>query len=97
MAIDNSTIVKLEELAMLKLAAAEKESLKVDLSKLIKMFDKLSEVDTSGIAPLKNINNHKQELREDKVIESITKEEALSNSKKATSDYFVVPKVIKKG
>lgn len=96
MAISNSTIEKLEELAMLKLDDSEKESLKEDLDKLIQMFDKLSELDTSGVTPLKNINNHKQELREDKVVHSISKAEALGNAKKATADYFVVPKVIKK-
>jgi len=96
MSIDAKTIEKLEELSMLSLSHTEKEALKDHLDKLITMIDKLSEVDTESVQPLRNVNNHKQVLREDVAENSLSKAAALSNATTAAKDFFVVPKVIKK-
>ena len=96
MKIDDKVIDKLETLAMLQLQPTEKEELKEDIIKTIAMFEKLAEVDTNGVEPMRTLHNHKQELREDAVGSTLTKEAGLSNSKKADENYFIVPKVVKK-
>ncbi len=96
MAIDDKTIKKLEELAMLKLTKEESTELKNDLSQMIGMIDKISELDTEGVLPLQNVHSHKQELRSDEIKQIITKEAALDNAKAKEKGYFIVPKVIKK-
>jgi len=96
MEIDDRVIKKLEELSMLYLDDSEKAELKSDLTNTIKMFDKLSELDTTSIAAMTNVHKHKQELREDSVGSMITKKEVITISKSANSDYFLVPKVVKK-
>lgn len=94
MSIDKKTIEKLEKLSLLKLSLTEKTSLIPELEKIIGMVDKLSEVDTEGIVPLNNVNNHKQTLRKDLAQNTLSKEEALSNAKHSDENFFIVPKVI---
>lgn len=94
MKIDSHTIEKLEQLSMLKLSEDEKQSLIPELEKLVEMIDKLGELDTSQIQPLKNVNNHKQELRQDIANNSLSKTDALKNAKSKHQDFFLVPKVI---
>ncbi len=96
MKVDDQILDKLETLAMLQLQPTEKHELKEDIIKTIAMFEKLAEVDTSGVEPMRTVHNHKQELREDAVGLSLTKAAALANSKKADKNYFLVPKVVKK-
>lgn len=94
MNIDKETIAKLEKLAMLKLSDEEKVILIPELEKIISMVAKLGELNTSGIRPMSNVHNHPQELRTDVGENSMTKDQALINSKETFKDFFVVPKVI---
>lgn len=93
--IDLKTISKLESLSMLKMSSSEKEELLEDLNNLVGMIDKLSEVNTEGIAPLKHINNHEQELRNDIIKPSLDRDKVLNNAPHRSGNFFTVPKVIK--
>jgi len=93
--IDLKTISKLEELSMLKMSDAEKEELLSDLNNLVAMIDQLANIDTTGIEPLKHINDHHQELRTDEVKPSLDREQVLKNAPKRSGNFFAVPKVIK--
>jgi len=95
MEVDNELIKRLESLSMLSLSQTERDNLKPEIKKMITMVDKLSELDTSGITPLTNVNNHTQVLRSDKVDNMLSNSEALGNTKHKTGVYFKVPKVIK--
>ena len=96
MKIDDKLIQDLSKLA--KLEFDEKSSIKMqeDLKKIIGFVDKLSEIDTSNIEPLIYLSEEKNVLREDKIGEMLSQQEALSNAPKKDSDYILVPKVIKK-
>ncbi len=62
----------------------ELESIKGDMEKIIGFMDKLSEVDTEDVEPLIFMNEKVNVLREDKVDQTLTKEDALLNAPKKT-------------
>ena len=97
MAIDDNTIDKIAELSRLSFNKEEKEDLKKDLSKILTFVDTLNEVNTDGVEPLIYMNDHEDELRTDEVSYTVPQTEALKNAPKKDSDYFKVPKVLKKG
>jgi aspartyl-tRNA(Asn)/glutamyl-tRNA(Gln) amidotransferase subunit C len=94
MKIDTSLISRLEELARLKLSAAERTKLTGDLSEILKMVEKLEELDTTGVEPLVYINDEVNVLRADKVDHQVSAEDAFKNAPNADGTYFKVPKVI---
>jgi aspartyl-tRNA(Asn)/glutamyl-tRNA(Gln) amidotransferase subunit C len=96
MQVDDALIAKLSRLSMLDFDEAEKEEIKADLVKMIGFVDKLKELDTSGIEPLLHMSGNNNMLREDEVKNMLTQEEALRNAPLHDSQFFKVPKVIKK-
>ncbi len=96
MDIDAKMVDDLAHLARLQFNEAEKEAILTDLQKMVAFVEKLQEVDTTGIEPLLHISDAENVLREDIVQGSISREEALRNSPVKDSEFFKVPKVIKK-
>ncbi len=96
MGIDNQKIDELAQLARLEFKAEEKEQIKADLNNILKFCDKLKELDTKGVEPLVYMTDHNNVLREDKVESAISRDLALKNAPSKDSDYFKMPKVIKK-
>lgn len=94
MKVDDALILKLENLAKLRLEEDEKASLKNDLEKIIDMFSLISEVDTEDVEPLRHINDDLNILREDKVQKTLTLEDVKENAPKIINNQFAVPKVI---
>jgi len=92
--IDDKVISNLEQLSRLKLGLNEKEVLKLELSKIIQMFDKISTINTDGIAPLIHMTDNINVFRSD-VAENISEVSRLmSNAPEAVNSYYAVPKVI---
>ncbi len=96
MKITEKTIDKLSNLAKLEFNDEEKLKIIDDLGKMIEFVNKLNELDTTGIEPLIYMNQQRDILRDDKVIETISQEEALKNVPVKDSDYIKIPKVLKK-
>lgn len=96
MKITDEQIDKLAWLARLEFREGEKENIKRDLGRIIEFCEKLRSVNTEGVEPLIYMSDRTNNLREDKAIPSITKQEALKNAPLADSDYFKVPKFIRK-
>ena len=97
MIIDDALISKLETLSRLKLKDNEKLKVKEDLNSMLKMFDKLNEINTDDVEPLTYVlDEHSSELREDIVGEELTNDDALKNAEKSKKPFFVVPKFLKK-
>ena len=96
MKIDNELVDRLSELSKLEFDELAKEGLKKDLQKIFDLVEKLKEIDVEGVEPLIYMTDEKNVLRKDVVKDTVTKEEALSNAPQRDSDYFKVPKVIKK-
>lgn len=96
MKIDNELVDKLADLSKLEFDDQAKEGIKKDLQKILDLVEKLGEVNVDGVEPLIYMSDEKNVLRKDVVQGQVTKEEALLNAPQRDSDYFKVPKVIKK-
>lgn len=96
MSIDDKTIDKVADLAMLNPSEDQKTKLKGELNKIITMMGKLQELDTTGYEQCTQVNDHPQKLRKDQRSSELTRDAALSNCKNSQEGYFLVPKVIKK-
>ena len=96
MEINNKLIQDIAKLSKLKFDDSAEEKMKSDLEKMLAFVDKLNEIDTEGIDPLIYMSEEVNVLREDKVSEEISQEDALKNAPEKDSDYFKVPTVLKK-
>ncbi|MGB0885652.1 MAG: Asp-tRNA(Asn)/Glu-tRNA(Gln) amidotransferase subunit GatC [Chitinophagales bacterium] len=96
MEIDDKLVEKLAKLSKLEIAAEEKTELKANFGKIIDLVDKLQEINTDGVEPLIYLTENKNILRKDVVENMVDKVEALKNAPDKDSDYFKVPKVLKK-
>lgn len=94
MKIDESLILKLEQLARLELSASERNRLREELNRILEMVEKLEELDTEGVDPLVYVNEDVNVFREDKVHGQIDRQLALKNAPAQDGEYFQVPKVI---
>ena len=96
MVIDNKLISKLEKLARLELGNTERKKIREDLNEILKMVEKLNDLDTEGVEPLVYVNEEKENVwRADEIKSGITREDALRNAPDQDGTFFKVPKVIK--
>ena len=96
MIIDDKLLKKIAKLSKLEFKEEEAEKIKEDLNRMLNFIEKLNEMDTENVEPLKYINEDEGYfLRPDIPERVITQEEALKNAPDKDSDYFKVPKVIK--
>ena len=96
MKIDDKKIDELAQLARLEFKPEDKITIKNDLEKILEFCDKLNELDTKGVEPLVYMSDAHNVLREDQVQSHLSKEQAFKNAPSHDSDYFKVPKVLKK-
>jgi len=96
MEVNNKLIQDIAKLSKLKFDDSAEEKMKVDLEKMIDFVDKLNEIDTEGVDPLIYMSEEVNVLREDKVTEATSQEDALKNAPEKDSDYFKIPTVLKK-
>jgi aspartyl-tRNA(Asn)/glutamyl-tRNA(Gln) amidotransferase subunit C len=94
MQVDRALILKLENLSRLELSETERDKLAGSLNDILKMVDKLNELNTEGVEPLVYINEDTTILREDVVKNQVTRQDALKNAPDHNGTYFKVPKVI---
>ena len=91
---DEKDVERVAKLARIEISESEKESLKNQLSKIIGYIDKLKEVNTEGIEPLRGLHAKRNVFREDKASSSSSKEDILKNSPLRKGNYFKIPKVL---
>jgi aspartyl-tRNA(Asn)/glutamyl-tRNA(Gln) amidotransferase subunit C len=87
------------ELANLKLTDEEIARFEKELSGILDHFDKLNEIDTTGVSPMAQVLFEAGEtatLREDAVVPPLGNEAALANAPQPGAGYFKVPKVIER-
>ncbi len=96
MAVDNMLILKLEQLAKLRLEESERKEIGEDLKKMLEMIDVLSEVDTDGVEPMVYMHEEVNVLREDKVDDRLDREKGMSSAPRRIGNYFAIPKVVKR-
>ena len=96
MKIDDQMIEKISGLACLEFGEEEKEKIRQDLEQILTFVEKLKEMDTKDVEPLVYLSERTDVLREDRVVSSISHEEALLNAPGKSGRFFKVPKVIRK-
>jgi aspartyl-tRNA(Asn)/glutamyl-tRNA(Gln) amidotransferase subunit C len=92
--VTKNDVDKIAQLARLEFPESEKEKLTEKFNEILKMMDKLNELDTTNVEPLTHILPLQNVFREDDVKESYPREEILKNAPSATEEFFKVPKVI---
>lgn len=96
MKIDDQIIEKISGLAYLEFGEEEKEKIRQDLEQILTFVEKLRELDTENVEPLVYLSDKTDVLREDRMIPTISAEEALLNAPETSGHFFKVPKVIRK-
>lgn len=96
MEITNEKIEQLAHLSKLEFDESAKNKIKVDLTNILALCEKLNDIDTEGVEPLIYLTDTINNVREDELVESISRKDALENAPKKDSDFFKVPKVISK-
>ena len=96
MEVNDTLVDKLANLARLQFDNTEKSAIKNDLQRMIQFVEKLNGLDTTGVSPLLHMSDNINALREDEIKGSISREDGLKNAAKNDSQFFKVPKVIKK-
>jgi aspartyl-tRNA(Asn)/glutamyl-tRNA(Gln) amidotransferase subunit C len=81
-------------LARLQFNGEDSEALRLDMQRMVSFMEKLNELDTNGIEPLRFMGHHAQRLREDEPRPGIGHEAGLQNAPQTDGTYFIVPKVI---
>lgn len=96
MNITHELIDKLSTLSRLNFEGADREEIKLDLERMLNFVGKLEELDTHDVTPLIYMTEETNRMREDEPESPITHDEALSNAPARDSEYFRVPKVLRK-
>lgn len=102
--LDDGTIEYVGILAKLELSAAEKEQAREDMGRMLDYFDRMNELDTSGVEPMSHVFPVQNVFREDVVAGTRESEEALqyaqectlSNAPEQREGMFVVPQTFVK-
>ena len=94
MKVNNKLVDHLAHLSRLDFDDDSKEKMKFDFEKMLDFVAKLEEVDTDNVEPLSYMSSELNVLREDKVEQVLTQEQALKNAPVNDTDYIRIPKVI---
>ena len=94
MKVNNKLVEHLAHLSRLDFDDNSKEKMKFDFEKMLDFVAKLEEVDTDNVEPLSYMSSELNVLREDKVEQVLTQEQALKNAPVNDTDYIRIPKVI---
>jgi len=94
MKVNNKLVEHLAHLSRLDFDDDSKEKMKFDFEKMLDFVAKLEEVDTDNVEPLSYMSSELNVLREDKVEQALTQEQALKNAPVNDTDYIRIPKVI---
>lgn len=96
MEINVDLVRRLAQLSKLEFAENELNIMRHDLQKVLDMVEKLNEVDTSNVQPLKNVHELVNVFRSDDMNSVTIKQDILKNAPLADDNYFKVPKIIQK-
>ena len=94
MKVNNKLVEHLAHLSRLDFDDDSKEKMKFDFEKMLDFVAKLEEVDTDNVEPLSYMSSELNVLREDKVEQILSQEQALQNAPVNDTDYIRIPKVI---
>jgi aspartyl-tRNA(Asn)/glutamyl-tRNA(Gln) amidotransferase subunit C len=92
--IDREHVLHIARLARLKLTEEEIVSFTGQLSSILEYVEQLNKVDTGNIEPTSLMAPSHGQLREDVEVQSLSRDQVLSNGPNVKKDCFAIPKVI---
>jgi aspartyl-tRNA(Asn)/glutamyl-tRNA(Gln) amidotransferase subunit C len=92
--ITREDVEHVAELARLELTAPEKEQFIAQLNEILTYFEKLNELDTTGVEPTTQVIPMSNVLRDDAVQPSLDRAQALQNAPDEAHFFFKVPRII---
>jgi len=81
------------KLARLELTEAEKEKFTKQLGDVLKYVEQMNEVDTTNVKPMAHAFDIVNVMREDKVVNEVSREALLKNAPEEENGFFKVPKI----
>jgi aspartyl-tRNA(Asn)/glutamyl-tRNA(Gln) amidotransferase subunit C len=106
MKVSEKEVDYVADLANLELTSEERSRMVKDLNSILDYIDTLSELDTTGVAPMTQVtvsagaqpgmNPYTYALRPDELRPSLPHEAAMQNAPDRNADFFKVPKVIER-
>lgn len=81
-------------LARLALSDEEKEQMRSQLDRILGYIEKLNQLDTTAVEPTSHVIPMTNVFREDAVIPSLPRDEALANAPDRLEGFFRVPRII---
>jgi len=94
MALTREDVLKVAKLSMLEFKESEVMVLQNELNDILEFVSKLDEANVEGVEPMTQVNEMYNSFREDVVIESLTKEEAIKNAPEEVEGSFAVPRTV---
>ena len=94
MKITSEEVAHVANLAHLDMTQEEVEGMTKQLDTILSYVDKLGELNTDGIKPTTHAVANRNAFREDEVMPSLTREEALANGPLQNGEAFVVSRII---
>lgn len=92
--ISTDEILDIAKLSRLAVSADQANGYADDLSKILAMMDILADVNTDGVAPLTNVHDMTQHLRDDVPNRDIDRARNQSIAPSVADGLFLVPQVI---
>jgi aspartyl-tRNA(Asn)/glutamyl-tRNA(Gln) amidotransferase subunit C len=96
MKIDKELILKLEKLSRLSLDDDDRKIIAKDLEHILDMVNKIKELDTEGIEPLRHMTSQHIMPREDQPEVFENTEQLIDQSPKHKGSFITIPKVVDK-
>ncbi|MEK7338710.1 MAG: Asp-tRNA(Asn)/Glu-tRNA(Gln) amidotransferase subunit GatC [candidate division NC10 bacterium] len=81
-------------LARLALSEEEKEQMRSQLDRILGYIEKLNQLDTTSVEPTSHVIPMTNVFRDDALVPSLPREEALGNAPNRQEGFFQVPRII---
>ena len=94
MSISPEEVLKIANLARLKISQDEVEQYAVELSNIVTLVEQMNKIDTQNVEPMAHPLDVTQRLRKDEVTEINQREKFQSVAPNAEKGLYLVPKVI---
>lgn len=94
MSLTREEVLKIAKLSKLEFTEQEIAKFQIDLNNILTYVDELNEVNTDNISPLSQVNDLKNNYREDIVRPSLSQNDSMLNSPSKADGMLVVPKVV---
>ena len=92
--LTRENVIKVATLARLKLTDAEVDDFTTKLGQVLEYFEMLNEIDTENVDPMVHAVELSNVFREDAVLASLPRPEALANAPKSDGQFFLVPQIL---